>query len=101
MTAADLPPPTTTQRPWVGWGGRWRASILYGLAAAMAVSNSVRKAARADVSFQGESWGIDDFLSLSSLDSMAKLGATRHLSRRRKRRHPCPHLNSTRRPGRS
>jgi hypothetical protein len=53
--------------------------MILGFAASIAVSNNVRNAARADLSFQGEAWGIDGFLCFSGADSMANPDKARHL----------------------
>src|ERR1700759_3567691 len=81
MTAADLPPPTAMQRPDLGFGGRCAVNTVLGSAAAMAVTNKARRAARAVVSFQllasgtGGSCGIDDFLRFSA-QRIWRTGAT-------------------------
>ncbi len=49
MVAADLPAPTTTQRP-AGLGGRWAASTAAGSAARTAAANRPVSACRAAVS---------------------------------------------------
>ena len=94
MTAADLPQPTTMQRP-CGLGGRCAASTVRGSAAATAASNSVRA-----LSVRAHRPRPSKFLGAAS-GGVWRTGASRAIFRRRRGGSPCPHPISTQDPHRT